>query len=253
MACKHRRKALRVLTGDLGPDSSARMLEHCRVCGECREAFDFAAAALTKSSTAIERPHQHAAGAPDSDPSRPSPIGVARSTQVRRNRRTVIIFGVAALAFMLAGITRGRGDAAAPADPSNEAVWRKTLSAGTPVVDSPAGTFEARPRVITALVPLGAGSFTVTVLDQSSAVVFRREEKPGERGCFVEDVEIAAPAGTFRAGRFVVPFPEESAMRLEAGQSYGVSVAIAGGRASASSVFQMSRSPQGQAAGGEER
>jgi hypothetical protein len=151
----------------------------------------------------------------------------------------LIVFGVAAVAFMLAGVGKGRSDAGAPLEPTDESCWRRALSQGTPVVQTPCGTFEARPRVITALVPPASASFSVTIFDQAGRVVFQREEKPGDRGCFVEEGEIGAAGSSFRAGKLVVTFPDDGAVTLEPGRSYGVAIAIAGGHASASSVFQI--------------
>ena len=216
------------------------MLEHFRVCGECRHAFDFAAATMTRTAGASASADAISDEVGDAKPAAVRPIRGSYPNPVRRNRRILIVFGVAAFAFMISQVGKGRAAADLPAEPSVESLWRRLLSEGTPIVENPAGPFDARPRVITALVPPGAGRFGVTVLDQAGKVVFQREEQPGERGCFLEECDIPIPSGSFRAGKFVTLFPDEVSLTLEPGRSYGVSITIAGGHASASSVFQIS-------------
>jgi hypothetical protein len=229
------------------------MLEHCRVCGECREAFDFAAATIAKTAGGCGVP----AGI-EADPAgkieEAAPRASAWTHPVKRNRRSLILIGVVVLALGLSGVGKGRADADAPVEPAVEIVWRRLLREGTPVVQSPAGTFDARPRVVTALLPPGSGSLGVTVLDQAGKVVFQVAAKPGERGCFVEEGDIPAKGGAFRAARLLVPFPDAGVLKLDPGRPYGVVVSVAGGHASSSSVFQVSKGEGAlQGAGGEER
>ena len=49
MSCRERTHVFKVLTGDLSPSKSTAMLEHFRRCGECREAFEFAAKTITRT------------------------------------------------------------------------------------------------------------------------------------------------------------------------------------------------------------
>jgi hypothetical protein len=238
MPCPHRKKTIRVLMGEVGPDTTAKVLEHCRVCGECRQAFDFGAATITRS-TATARAEPAGALASSERHAGPAASSGAWRNPVRRNRRTLIVFGVAAVACLLAGVGRGKAGEPPSLEAPAEALWRRMLGEGTPVVQSPAGGFEGRPRVVTALVPPGSGRFGVSVLDQDGRSVFFREEKPGERGCFVEEVEIAAPGGSFKAGRLLLPFPEEEALALPPGRPFGVVITVGGGHASPASVFQV--------------
>ena len=235
MACPNRHQALRVLTGQLSPGKSNDMLAHFRRCGECREAFDFAAKTMTKTAVAGAATLEDEGGGrgPRETPrySGPAPY------QVKRNRRTMIVFLVAAVALMLSGIGRDRKEA--PAEPATESYWKRALAEGTPVVLAPAGAFEARPRVITALVPPGSGSLRVTILDDAGRPALDFDAKPGFGGCFVEESSIDAPGGAFRACRLVIPFPEAAALPLDPGRTFGVVVSIAGGHASSSLVFQV--------------
>jgi hypothetical protein len=243
MPCARRHLSLKVLTGELSPAKSNEMLEHFRRCGECREAFDFAAKTMTKTSFVADvgaRDDDTASGTPSD---RPRPFG-SWPSPARRNRRTLIVFGAVVVAMMVAGIGRD-SSAGKTAEPSTETLWKRAVSEGTPVVQAPAGGFEARPRVITALVPLGSGSIRVMVLDDAGRAVLDREEKPGANGCFVEELPIEAPGGAFKAGRLMTPFPDEAALPLEPGRSYGVVVTIGGGHASSSAVFQVARPPDG--------
>lgn len=241
MACPHRPHALRVLTGQLSPTKSNQMLEHCRRCGECREAFDFAAKTMTKTVVA------GGVSSADLDPDWSGPAATPRfgrsSSPARRNHRTMIVLGVAVLAIMLSGLGGGRKEPSA--EVASEAHWKRSLSEGTPVVVSPSGAFEARPRVITALVPLGSGSVEMAIVDDAGRPVHRQDVKPGAAGCFVEESSFDAPGGAFRAGRIVIPFPDAAFLALDAGRSYGVVVTIAGAHASASSVFQVGQAPAG--------
>jgi hypothetical protein len=152
-----------------------------------------------------------------------------------------MVFAVAIAALAIAGIGRGRGEAQ-PAELPPEAAWKRLIADGTPVVQSPSGAFDARPRIVTALVPLGSASFRLVVLDDSGHVVFEREEKPGSGGCFLEEASIDAPGGAFRAGRLLTSFPAEEALALAPGRAYGLVVAGGGGHASAACVFQTGRS-----------
>jgi hypothetical protein len=236
--------AIKVLMGELGAERSTRMMEHFRVCGECREAFDFAASTIAKASP--RRPAPVAAGPAAGEAESSSDVrAVPRfAMPARRNRRVIFVFGIAMVALAVAGLGGGRNPPPAAGEPSDESVACRLLGGGTPVVESPNGTFDSRPRVITALVPAGAAGFSVTVLDDSGRPVWRSDEKPGERGCFLEPGEIAAGGKSFRAARLLVPFPDEAALPLAGGRPYGVVVAIAGGHASPSSVLQI-RAPEG--------
>jgi hypothetical protein len=162
---------------------------------------------------------------------------------VRRNRRTLIVFGVAIVALMVAGVGRGRG-AQEGAEPAAEVFWRHALAEGTPVVQSPVGSSEARPRVIMALVPVGSAAARVTVLDDAGKATWEREAKSGFEGCFVEATWIDAPGGAFSAGRLLVPFPDEATLALAPGRGYAVVVTVAGSHASSSAPFQV-RPPSG--------
>src|SRR5262245_13351317 len=104
MACPKKSKALKVLMGELGPAATTRMLEHCRVCGECREAFDFAASTISKTGAASAGPPGRRGRSGD-DGSTPEDRRVVWTDSVRRrNRRTIVIFGVVFLALLFAGI-----------------------------------------------------------------------------------------------------------------------------------------------------
>ena len=162
---------------------------------------------------------------------------------MRRNRRTLIVFGVAIVALMVAGVGRGRAGPEV-AEPAAEVFWRHALAEATPVVQAPVGSSDARPRVIMALVPVGAAAARVTVLDDAGKVAWEREAKSGFEGCFVEETAIDAPGGAFKAGRLLFPFPDEAALALVPGRGYGVVVTVAGGHASASAAFQV-RPPSG--------
>jgi hypothetical protein len=237
VTCPNRHQALKVLTGELSASRSNELLEHFRRCGECREAFDFAARTMSRTRNAVAAPARPGAG-PASSGS--SPYSGSWPNPVRRNRRTLVVFGVAAFALALAGVGRGRGDAP-PAEASPEAVCNRLLGEGTPLVQSPAGAFDARPRVISALVPPGSGSIRIAVLDDGGHVVFERDAKPGSAGCFVEEAAIDAPGGAFTAGRLMAPFPDEAELVVDAGRPYGIVVTVAGGHASPASVFQIGR------------
>lgn len=240
MACPHRHHALRVLTGQLSPAKSNQMLEHFRRCAECREAFDFAAKTMTKTAVAgvaSADPYPDCPG-----PAETPPFGRSWSP-TRRNRRTMIVLGVAVLAIMLSGIGGGRKEP--PAEVTAEAHWKRSLAEGTPVVVSPSGAFEARPRVITVLVPPGSGSVKLAILDDAGRPVHHQEVNPGVAGCFVEEASFDAPGGAFRAARIVIPFPESASLVFDPGRSYGVFVTIAGAHASSSSVFQVGQTPAG--------
>jgi hypothetical protein len=213
------------------------MMEHFRVCGECREAFDFAATTITRTGATSSQ----ALDGPTSAPRTPGRGSLPGSwpAPVKRNRRTILVFGAVVVAIVVAGLGK-RGDAPKePTEPPEAVIWRRDLSKGTPVVQSPAGTFESRPRVITALVPPGSGSFGVIVLDDVGHVVLQRDFKPGEKGCFLEEAPIDAPGGSFTAATLLVPFPEEDALVLGSGQNFGVIVTVSGGHASRASVFQV--------------
>jgi hypothetical protein len=237
MTCRNRPHVLKVLTGQLSPGKSNEMLEHFRRCGECREAFDFAAKTMTRSAAASEA----AARAPDAGPTGAEDLPrspVAWPSPARRNRRTLVVLGIAIVGLMLAGV--GRDRARPPAELAREVLWKRALAEGTPIVQSPAGGFDARPRVITALLPPGSGgSLRLTILDDSGRTVFQTEVKPGAGGCFVEEVAIDAPEGAFRAARLMAPFPEAGALALDPGRAYGAVVSIGGAHASCSSVFQL--------------
>jgi hypothetical protein len=235
MPCRERPLVFKVLTGDLSPAKSTAMLEHFRRCGECREAFEFGAKTIRQTGVVgVVTPPPAASG-----DEAPVSLRLPSSPAMRRNRRTLIVFGVAIAALMMAGVGRGRGDADKNAEPVAEAVWRRALADGTPVVRAPLGTADARPRVIMALVPVGSVSARIFVIDDAGRVVLEREVKSGSEGCFVEETGIDAPGGAFRAGRLLVPFPDETALPLVPGRGYGVVVAVAGGHSSASAAFQV--------------
>jgi hypothetical protein len=249
MACPNRPQALKVLTGQLSPEKSNRMLEHCRRCGECREAFDFAAKTMTKTAGA-------GVASSNIDPDFAEPADTPRFgrswSPARRNRRTMIVLGVAVLAMMLSGIGGGRKEP--PAEVAAEAHWKRSLADGTPVVLSPSGAFDARPRVVTVLVPPGSGSVRMAILDDTGRPVHHQDVKPGVAGCFVEESSFDAPGGAFKAARLVIPFPESASLALDPGRSYGVVITISGAHASSSSVFQAGQTPAGlQLPPGEER
>jgi hypothetical protein len=240
MACRERHRVFRVLTGELAPAKSTAMLEHFRTCGECREAFESGAKTIRRTG-AVPLEAASAEGEDEGDTGSRGPMvmPMAWAGRMKKNRRTMLVFGVAIVALMIAGVGRGRADPQAGAEPAAEVLWRHALAEGTPVVQSPLGVFDARPRVITALVPVGSSQVRVVVEDDAGRVVFEREAKPGVEGCFLEEAGIDAPGGGFRAGRLLVPFPDEASLVLVPGRACGVTVRVAGGHASSSAVFQV--------------
>jgi hypothetical protein len=79
------------------------------------------------------------------------------------------------------------------------------------------------------------------IVDASGKVVHEREFSGGKDGCVIEEIELASPGGTYRAGRVVLPFPDPDVLGLEPGSAGGVMLAVPGGHVSSSTVYRVRR------------
>src|SRR5688572_23559285 len=240
MACREKGRTLKVLRGELGVRDAARSLDHVRACGECREAFRFAASTLTKHAASEAEASYEGSPAGDSGgPSRRSSTlgGLVGGRKVR----SILILCVVAM-IVIGVASGGFGKQAARARvASNEEQWRVLLARGIPVCTSPDGEHEGRPRAVLALVPPATGAVRLIFVDDSGKVIHEREFSAGKDGCFIEEIEVVAEGGTFRAGRVMLPFPDQESLALEPGIAAGVMIAVPGGHVSASTVYRVRR------------
>lgn len=223
VVCAERPLVMGLLAGLLSEAQSNRAIEHMRNCPPCHEAL---AAAAT--STGAGRLRE---GMDLSDPDLTSLLASARSRFRPRHLRPAprASWAFAALALVLAGVAvfRGPGRGREADEGAAEGrIWFQSLIRGVPVMLSPSGVAEARPRTFSCLLPPAATGFRLVVIGDDGSPVADVPFAPGAPDVLLEPVDIAGSEGGCRAQHVVAPFPADVA--IEPGRTYGLAIALPG-------------------------